>query len=233
MLDISSATQRPKGMGPSTAPVSAQAPVTTGSCARTKAAATQPHAAPRMTLKDPEASVSTPMMSHNPTRLPMTISRLGQLMRLASTSLGTSTPAAFARSSRNPFRKPFCGRVMRSVSGSRVERCKRVRTAWMVSVSSTRHVAATARSVPTTAAAAATAAARSRSVRVAGAEEEARRKSRSSGPCAVTTTVSGLNAPCEIPARHSTTTARRNWSMSSSQTSSPAARRVGAPRAGG
>ena len=42
MLDVSRATHRPKGSGPMTAPVRAQAPVTTGSCASTKAAATQP-----------------------------------------------------------------------------------------------------------------------------------------------------------------------------------------------
>jgi hypothetical protein len=44
-----------------TAPVSAHAPVTTGSCPRTKAAATHPQLAPPMTLSEPEASVRTPM----------------------------------------------------------------------------------------------------------------------------------------------------------------------------
>ena len=103
-LEVSRATQRPKGSGPMTAPVSAQAPVTTGSWARTKAAATQPQLAPRMTLSEPEASVRTPMISQSPTRLPTTISRLGQLMRFASTNFGTSTPAAVARPSRNALR---------------------------------------------------------------------------------------------------------------------------------
>ena len=41
----------------------------------------------------------------------------------------------------------------------------------------------------------------------AGADDEARRKSRSSGPSAVTSTVSGLSAPCEIPALRRTSTA--------------------------
>ena len=43
-LDVSRATQRPKGSGPMTAPVRAQAPVTTGSWPRTKAAATHDRA---------------------------------------------------------------------------------------------------------------------------------------------------------------------------------------------
>ena len=171
------------------------------------------------------------MISQSPTRLPMTINRLGQLIRFASTSFGTSTPAAVASDSRSVLRNPFCERAIRSVSGSSVERCRRVRTAWIVSVSSTRQVAATARSTPTTTAAAATAAARSRSVRIAGAEDEARRKSRSSGPSGVMRTVSGLSAPCEIPAWRSTSTERRNPSTSSSLTSSAAAWRAGALRA--
>ena len=87
----------------------------------------------------------------------MTINRLGQLIRFASTSFGTSTPAAAASDSRSVLRKPFCDRAIRSVSGSSVERCSWVRTACSVSVSSTRQVAATARSMPTTTAAVATA----------------------------------------------------------------------------
>ena len=128
-----------------------------------------------MTLSEPAASVRTPMISHRPTRLPMTINRLGQLIRFASTSFGTSTPAAAASDSRSVLRKPFCERAIRSVSGSSVDRCSWVRTACNVSVSSTRRVDATARSMPTTAATVATPAARSRSVRIAGADEEARR----------------------------------------------------------
>ena len=53
-----------------------------------------------MTLNEPDASVRTPMISHRPTRLPTTIKRLGQLIRFASTSFGTSTPAADASASR-------------------------------------------------------------------------------------------------------------------------------------
>ena len=94
----------------------------------------------------------------------MTINRLGQLMRLASTSLGTSTPAAAASDSRSVRTSPFCVRASRSVSASSVERCRRVSTVWIVSVSRTRHAAATVRSTPTTTARAATAAATSRSV---------------------------------------------------------------------
>ena len=90
------------------------------------------------------------MISHSPTRLPTTINRLGQLIRFASTSLGTSTPAAAASASRSVLRKPFWDRAMRSVSGSSVERCKRVRTASIVSGSSTRQVEATPRSTPAT-----------------------------------------------------------------------------------
>ena len=110
---------------------------------------------------------------------------------------------------------------MRTVSGSSAERCSRVRTAWIVSVSRTRQVEATARSMPTTTAATATAAARSPSVRIGGADDEARRKSRNSAPCAVRRTVSGLRAPWEIPALRSTSTERRKPSTSSSLTSSP------------
>ena len=148
----------------------------------------------------------------------MTINRLGQLIRFASTSFGTSTPAAAASDSRSVLRKPFCDRAIRSVSGSSVERCSWVRTACSVSASSTRQVEATARSMPTTTATVATAAARSRSVRMAGADDEARRKSRRSGPCAVTRTVSGLSAPCEIPAFAEDSTERRYPSTSSSPT---------------
>ena len=150
----------------------------------------------------------------------MSISRLGQLMRLASTSLGTSTPAPAASDSRSVLENPFWPFTMRAVSGSNVERCKRVRTVSIDAVSSTRQVAATARSTPTTAASAATAAATSREVRVGGAEDEARRKSRSTGPVAVTTTVSGLSAPCAIPAARSTSTDRSNPSPTSSPTAS-------------
>jgi len=77
MLEVSRATHRPKGSGADTAPVRAQAPVTTGSCPSTKAAATQPHAAPRMTLSEAAASVRTPMISHRPTRLPMNHQQIG------------------------------------------------------------------------------------------------------------------------------------------------------------
>ena len=148
------------------------------------------------------------MISHSPTRLPMTISRLGQLIRFASTSFGTSTPAAVASDSRRVLRNPFCERAMRSVSGSRVERCRRVSTAWIVWASRTRQVAATARSTPTTTAAAATAAARSRSVRGRGrgrgTPEVAQQR-----PFGVIRTVSGLSAPWAIPALRSRSTERK------------------------
>ena len=153
-----------------------------------------------MTLSEPDALVSTPMISQSPTRLPITIRRFGQLMRLLSTSFGTSTPACVATDARNDLRKPFCVRLMCSVTGSMVERCSEVRITCTASASKTRQAPAAARSIPTTTAAAATAAAMSLSVRVAGADEEARRKLRSSGPSGVSTTVLGLRAPCAMPA---------------------------------
>ena len=138
MLEVSSATQRPKGMraddGAGQRPCAGddrQLPEHEG----------RGHPAPRGPLddlSDPSASLSTPMISHRPTRLPMTISRLGQLIRFASTSLGTSTPAAVASDSRNVRTNPFCVRAMRSVSASSVERCRWVSTVWIVSMSSTR-----------------------------------------------------------------------------------------------
>ncbi len=155
MFDVSRATQRPNGSGPMTAPVSAQAPVTTGSWPEDEGGGHPRQGGAADDASDPDASVRTPMISHSPTMLPMTINKLGQLIRFASTSFGTSTPAAVASDSRRVFKNPFCVRAMRSVSGSSVERCRRVRTAWIVAVSRTRQVAATARSTPTTTAAAA------------------------------------------------------------------------------
>ena len=64
---------------------------------------------------------------------------------------------------------------------------------------------------------------------MAGADDEARRKSRSTGPCAVARTVSGLSAPCEIPDVRSSSTERRKPSRSSSLTLSPSILREPAP----
>ena len=216
MLDVSRATHRPYGIGPATAPVTAQASLSTGSWASTKASATQSHSAPRMTSSEPDASDSTPTMAHRPIRLPSTMARLAQLIRLASTSLGTSTPAAAARDWRSAGSRPFCDLAIRTVAGSSVDRCSWVRMAWMVAVSRTWVATAVTRSVPASTAAAATAAARSRSVRPAGAEDEARRKSRRHGPSGVTTTVCGLSAPCAMPAARSASTEVRSWAMNSS-----------------
>src|SRR6185437_5931175 len=119
-LDISRAAHRPYGIGPITAPVTTQALLSTGIWASTNASATHPHLAPSMTLRDPDALLNTARMAHRPIRLPSTIARFIQLIRFASTSLGTSTPIPVASACRSEARNPFCDRAIRSVTGSRV-----------------------------------------------------------------------------------------------------------------
>ena len=140
------------------------------------------------------------MISQSPTRLPTTIKRLGQLMRFASTSFGTSTPAAAAR--RLAQRLEVALLRLGHAHGLGVQR-----GALQAGEDSLdrRRGRAPGRSrprrglMPATTATAATAAARSPSVRMAGADDEARRKSRSTGPCAVASTVSGLERAVRDP----------------------------------
>ena len=208
-----------------TAPVNAQAPVTTGSWARTNAATTHPQSASRMSASEPDASVSTPMISHSPTRLPDHHEEVGPADPLGLVELGDLRPPAWRRAPRGvTVRNPFCGRAIRSVSGSMhsIAADGSGRSAPCRCRAPDRRTA-TARSTPTTAASAATAAATSRSVRVTGAEEEARRKSRSTGvPSAAVSMVvsgSGPRGRCRRPATPST--ARRSPSTVASPTWSP------------
>jgi len=101
VFEVSSATHRPYGSWPVAAPSSAQPSAATGSWAKTNASATHPQLAPLMASRESPASDSTPMISQIPSSEPTANSRLGQLTRLASASLGTSMPALAAMASRS------------------------------------------------------------------------------------------------------------------------------------
>ena len=100
VLDVSSATHRPNGSWPVAAPRSAQPSATTGSWAKMNVSATHPQLALLMVARESPASDSTPMIAQIPISEPTANSRLAQLTRLASASLGTSIPAPPAKPSR-------------------------------------------------------------------------------------------------------------------------------------
>ena len=207
VFEVSSARHRPNGSWPGTAPMSAHASETTGSWANRKASATQPQLAPLMTSSDPAASPSTPRMAQTPISEPAPNTRLAQLIRLASASLGTSMPVALATAARSWGSSFLSCCTASTVTGSRPERWRWTRAPRAVSASSTRPAAAAARSVPTRTAIAASTAARSPSRRASGADEDARRKFlRPTSPAAERMSVSEPSAPCAMPAARSRST---------------------------
>ena len=116
-----------------------------------------------MVLHDLVTLTSTPMSAHPPMSVPNTRARLIQLIRRGSISLGTSTPALFAPSSRTAARIALRPRSVRAARGSSAARWRNGSAATSSSDRAVRTAAATARSGPTTSAVAARVAARSRS----------------------------------------------------------------------
>jgi len=122
------------------------------------------------------------MIAQIPISEPTANTRLVQLTRLTSASLGTSIPAPPATAPRSRGSRSLRSFSAATVPGSSAERCRCTRAARAVSVSRTRAAAAAARSAPAATAIAASTAARSASRRPAGAEADARRKPRTQMP---------------------------------------------------
>ena len=205
------------------APSSAQPSATTGSWANRNVSATHPQLAPLMASRESPAPERIPMIAQMPISEPTANSRLGQLTRLASASLGTSMPAPAATAPRSwGSRSLWCWSAA-TVTGSSAERCRCTRAARAVSASSTRAAAAAVRSAPARTAIAPSAAARSPSRRPAGAEADARRKSRTQMPRSDTMMVSPPSAPWAMRASRSRSTASRISSRVASARPAPSA----------
>jgi hypothetical protein len=168
-----------------------------------------------ITSSDPRTSASTPRIAPAPISVPMRNTRLTQLTRFASASLGTSMPVALATAAPSPgSRLLSCSRAS-TVTGSSAERCRCTRAPRAVSASSTRPAAAAVRSAPARTAIAVSTAARSPSRRPSGADEAAQRKSfRQTLPSAETMTVSDPSALCAMSASRSRSTERMPWRLS-------------------
>jgi hypothetical protein len=221
-LDTSSATQRPYGNSPTTAPVSAQAEPNGGNWAKTNASATHPQLAPLMASNALPASDSTPMIAQMPISEPRPNSRLVQLTRLNSASFGTSMPAPLATADRSCGSRPLCCASAALVVGSSAGRCRCTRAPRTVSTSSTRPAAAAVRSTPACTAMAASTLARSASRRLAGATADALRKPLTQTPCSARMIVSPPSAPWASPAARSGSRVRRISSSVPSPRPAPA-----------
>jgi hypothetical protein len=211
----------PKGMSPGTAPVRAQALAKLGSWLKTKTTATQPQSAPSSVLIEPATSDSTPTRAQMPMIEPTMSTKLVMLTRFSSVSSGRSTPALAAHCSRRVFSSSLSWWTALITVGSRPAGCRQRRTASMVGPSRPRWAASDVRSEPTTRAQVARAPARSRSRRLAGAPDDAFRKSvRPTESPSPRTRVRGLIPPWDTSARRSSSMVDKAASRAASERSS-------------
>ena len=88
------------------------------------------------------------MIAQTPISVPMPNTRLTQLTRFSSASLGTSIPVAPATASRSLGSRSLCPRSASTVTGSSAERCRCTSAPRAASMSRALAAAAAVRSVP-------------------------------------------------------------------------------------